>query len=84
MMFTKMLVTNYKSVPYGARTRNEIIKQLRLCVFWKVKTPYKHLNSVTPKIQFMSILSMRKFAYTWFILRTPIRIKQHLIKKGDL
>ena len=53
MMFTKMLVTNYKSVPYGARTRNEIIKQLRLCVVWKVKTPYKHLNSVTPKIQFM-------------------------------
>ena len=53
MMFTKMLVTNYKSVPYGARTRNEIIKQLRLCVVWKVKTPYTHLNSVTPKIQFM-------------------------------
>ena len=50
MMFTKMLVTNYKSVPYGARTRNEIIKQLRLCVFWKVKTPYKHLEACVRKL----------------------------------
>ena len=49
MMFTKMHVTNYKSVQ-GARTRNEIIKQLRLCVFWKVKTPYKHLKECASKL----------------------------------
>ena len=50
IMFTKMHVTNYRSVSYGARTRYEIIKQLKLCVFWKVKTPYKHLKACVSKL----------------------------------
>lgn len=49
-MFTKMHVTNHRSVSYGARTRYEIIKQLKLCVFWKVKTPYKHLKTCVSKL----------------------------------